>query len=469
MNTKLILGPPGTGKTSRLLDIMEEEFKLGCTPDRMMFCSFTKKAVDEAIKRATTRFNFTEKDMMYFKTVHSLAFHSLGLKKDMVMDKKDYAKIGHHLGLSFSSKGDVSDLSLGKTSGDRYLFIDGFSKARSLSSKTVWDMVDHDNLNWYEFLRYQDTVKMYKDKKNKVDFADMLLMADYEFKVDVVIIDEAQDLSTAQWKFINRVTKNAKKIYIGGDDDQAIFGWSGADVNYFINIDAEKTILDVSYRVPKSVHSLAEKITAKIKNRSPKKYLSRKTEGSIEYWKDVDHIDFNSGTWLLLARNSYLLDELAGSVKVKGHTFAVKGASTIGKNHVRAIKQYEKWRKGAKLTSEDRVLVEEYLANDTSWDKDKIWHEAFVKMPLVDREYYVSVLRKGESLSNNPRININTIHGVKGGEADNVVLLTDMAYTSWNAGNIDADSEHRVWYVGATRCKESLHIVMPRGRYHYNL
>lgn len=468
MSTNIILGPPGTGKTTRLLDIMEEEFKNGCQPDRMMFCSFTKKAVEEAISRATQRFNFTDKDMIYFKTIHSLAFHSLGLKKDMVMDKKDYKKIGEHLGLTFTGKGDVCDIVGGKSSGDRYSFIDSYSRAKTISIKSVWDSIDHDNLNWFELLRYCDTLTDYKKSQNKFDFADMLEHAQYEFKIDVVIIDEAQDLSVAQWNFINRVTKNAKKIYIGGDDDQAIFNWSGADVNYFMNVKGQVETLTQSYRVPKEIHKLASSITNKIRHRTNKIYHAKDVVGSVQYWKDVDHVDFNTGTWLLLARNSYLLDELAGSVRAKGHTYAIKGTSTIGKNHVRAIKQYERWRKEAKLTTEDVNLVTEFTGTEF-WDKSKIWHEAFVKMPLADREYYISLLRRGESLTNNPRININTIHGVKGGEADNVVLLTDMAYTSWNYSNVDSDSEHRVWYVGATRAKDNLHIIMPRGRYHYNI
>ena len=90
-------------------------------------------------------------------------------------------------------------------------------------------------------------------------------------------------------------------------------------------------------------------------------------------------------------------------------------------------------------------------------------------MPAEEREFYVSMLRRGESLTNEPRIKISTIHGSKGGEADNVVLLTDMAYNTWEATNLNQDSEYRVWYVGVTRAKQNLNIIMPRGRYHFEL
>lgn len=449
---------------------MEEEFKNGCQPDRMIFCSFTKKAVEEAVSRATDRFNFTSKEMIYFKTIHSLAFNSLGLKRTQVMQPRNYNEIGEHLGLKFSSKfSDSSELSIGKTSGDRYLFIDGFSRARKMPSRTIWDMINHDDLNWYEFKRFADVLGEYKQSRNLVDFSDMLEQSDFLLDVDVVIIDEAQDLSTLQWDFIERISSKAKKIYIGGDDDQAIFGWAGADVNHFIGITGDKEILRQSYRIPQAVHKVASDISAKIKHREDKKYKSMNKKGSVEYWGNVDHIDLTSGTWLLLARNTYLLDELVSSVRARGVSYALKGNNPIGQKQVRAIQQWEKWRKGKKLDETDILLCEEYLPRGIKEWPNVIWHEAFTRIPLEEREYYISLLRRGESLTKNPRININTIHGVKGGEADHVALITDMAMSTWEASNVDPDSEHRVWYVGATRCRESLHIVMPRGKYAYNI
>ena len=469
-DSKIIIGPPGTGKTTRSLNIMEEEFKNGCQPDRMIFCSFTKKAVEEAVSRATDRFNFTNKDMVYFRTIHSLAFNALGLKKANVMQTKNYKEIGEYLGLEFSSKSnEVSEILPGRLIGDQYMFIDNFSRARLIDPKEVWDMVNHDNLNWFEFKRYIDTVTQYKQDRNLVDFSDMLEMSDFVLDVDVVIIDEAQDLSTLQWEFMKKVSSKAKRIYIGGDDDQAIFGWAGADVKRFMGLTGDKEVLRQSYRIPKSVHKVANKIVSKIKYREEKIYKPMDKKGSVEYWNSIDHVDFNSGTWLVLARNSYLLNELVRTLYNRGIVYALRGGSTIGQKQVRAIQQWEKWRRGKKLDESDVLLCEEYLPRGIKEWPNVIWHEAFTKMPLEEREYYISLLRRGESLTKNPRININTIHGVKGGEADHVAILSDMAMSSWEASNADPDSEHRVWYVGATRCRESLHIVMPRGRYSYDI
>ena len=82
-----------------------------------------------------------------------------------------------------------------------------------------------------------------------------------------------------------------------------------------------------------------------------------------------------------------------------------------------------------------------------------------------EREYLRSVLRNGEKFYDKPRISISTIHQSKGGEADNVVLLTDMGRLSWE--NSHSDEENRVWYVAATRARENLYVVRPRGFRHY--
>lgn len=451
---------------------MEQELKT-CDPNRMIFCSFTKKAVDEAVTRASERFGFSRTDMTYFKTIHALGFKILSCGKNSMMQTKDYKSIGEHLGLEFSSKFDFffdDSLPGKKYAGDRYTFMYGFSKARKLTHEQVWERIPHDDLNWFEYKRFCKTIDEYKIKKNKKDFADLLIMKQDPLDVDIVIIDEAQDLSTAQWQFIMAISKNAKKIYIGGDDDQAIFSWSGADVNYFLNLPGEKTILTQSYRIPRNVHKVATRISKQIHNRIPKKYSPRDTPGQVDYWHSVDHVDLSSGTWLLLARNAHLLYELTSKVKEKGFNFTVKGQPAVDPLHLKAIKLWEAWRKGRILESDEIAAISKYLpSNLEKWPAHLIWHKAFVKISVELREFYISLLRRGESISSTPRIAINTIHGIKGGEADNVLLVTDLAYSTWEGLGNMPDAEHRVWYVGATRCKESLNIIMPRGKYHYNI
>ena len=79
------------------------------------------------------------------------------------------------------------------------------------------------------------------------------------------------------------------------------------------------------------------------------------------------------------------------------------------------------------------------------------------------------LLKRGENLDQDPRIKISTIHGVKGGEADNVMLLTDIAPRTYREMHSLPDDEIRVFYVAVTRAKKSLHIVQPNTNMYFEL
>ena len=91
-----------------------------------------------------------------------------------------------------------------------------------------------------------------------------------------------------------------------------------------------------------------------------------------------------------------------------------------------------------------------------------IWHEALGKIAHDKRDYMISVLRHGSKLSDGSRIKLSTIHGAKGGEADNVMLLMDLSPKFARDFQKNGDDVHRLFYVGVTRAKQSLHLVLPK-------
>ena len=76
--------------------------------------------------------------------------------------------------------------------------------------------------------------------------------------------------------------------------------------------------------------------------------------------------------------------------------------------------------------------------------------------------YLRKMRRNGEHLNKKPRIELSTIHAAKGGECENVVLLTDLTKTTLETYQKNPDDENRLFYVGATRTKENLHIIEPK-------
>ena len=83
----IVLGPPGTGKTTTLLNEVDKYLKQ-TDPNKIGYFSFTQKAAHEARDRAMDKFNFSEDDLPYFRTLHSLAFKRLGIKKEEVSQSR---------------------------------------------------------------------------------------------------------------------------------------------------------------------------------------------------------------------------------------------------------------------------------------------------------------------------------------------------------------------------------------------
>ena len=101
---------------------------------------------------------------------------------------------------------------------------------------------------------------------------------------------------------------------------------------------------------------------------------------------------------------------------------------------------------------------------------DSVWYEAFDAAPRRDVQYLRKMRKNGEKLNEAPRITLSTIHGAKGGECENVVLLTDLSLNTMKSYEQNPDDENRLFYVGATRTKEHLHIIEPKQKYKgYNL
>ena len=70
-----IFGPPGTGKTTTLLDFVDRALEQGAAPQEIGFLAFTRKAAREAKERAAKRVDLNpDHDLPFFRTLHSLAF-----------------------------------------------------------------------------------------------------------------------------------------------------------------------------------------------------------------------------------------------------------------------------------------------------------------------------------------------------------------------------------------------------------
>ena len=488
----IVLGPPGTGKTTTLLNEVDRYLKQ-TDPDKIGYFSFTQKAAYEARDRAMSKFNLSEDDLPYFRTLHSLAFKKLGIKKDEVMQRRHYEDLGkktkynldyheydnEHTGL-FTTKSDL-------------LRIVQIAKLRGITPEQQYNLKEHtQDIKVSDLKQFIYDLNQYKKDYNLIDFTDMItefIKSDKSPQFDVVFIDEAQDLSQTQWSMAKSIWNKTQDTFIAGDDDQAIFRWAGADVDSFISQTGKIMQLTQSYRIPQVVHDIASRIVNKIQNRLPKEWRPKTQRGLLSYYDDFEQVNMKDGNWLVLARTKFMLSDLEDHLYSQGLYYENKFKTNREQDLYKAIIDWENLRKGVDINSEQIARIASYMSSnhfeknslklldkdvtykmsnlrERLWLKtDKIWFEAFDDAPQKKIRYIRRMRENGEKLNSKPRIVLSTIHGVKGGEQDNVVLLTDLSRNTQRNYEQNPDDENRLFYVGATRTKNHLHIIRPKDIY----
>jgi DNA helicase-2/ATP-dependent DNA helicase PcrA len=306
-----------------------------------------------------------------------------------------------------------------------------------------------------------------------------------------LIIDEAQDLSQLQWRLVKELIERAERTYIAGDDDQAVYTWAGADVDSFLTLEGQVKVLEQSYRVPSKIHALADQVVNRIRKRQPKVWKPRTEGGAIVYYNDFHHVDITQGEWLVLAAANYMLTEMHEWIKSQGLLFERHGQRSIPESVLHAVTGWERLRKGGeipfetvktiykfldpsavkrghkglKTASVEAMYTHASLTKDHGLQTDAIWHEALTKIAEDKRNYLIALLRRGVKVTGKVPIKLSTIHGAKGGEADNVLLIGDLSTKFAQEYDKNSDDINRLLYVGITRAKQSLHFVLPKNSY----
>jgi len=476
-----ILGPPGTGKTTRLLHYARTFLKLGTPIDKIGYFAFTKRAAGEAKERMLSQNpHLSEKELKHFRTLHSLAFWKLGMKKSQVMQDEHYEDIGRELGIEVTVYNNGEDTTGFVDSDSEYFNIISAARIKEISIEEEYntDMYSQDlDRNLLNILK--EELDNYKGSFQLKDFTDMIekfIMSELCPKYDVVFIDEAQDLSPIQWKMFDVLKKNSKHIILAGDDDQAIYGWAGADVKRFQQESAKKIVLPQSYRVPKLIQHIANNILSKIpdERRIKKEWEARDEDGSIHHITSIEDVPLHKGKWLVLARYNDKLIKLKPLLRDMGIYFEYKKRKSYQTRLYAAIENYKRWTKGSQLSISECKDLFEFFGKEFPEKEERLydlkefgyshtqrWFEVFETEP-EDSLYIRNMMQAGEELSKEARVKLSTIHSAKGGEAENVLLILDntkMIREAIEKSPDKEDEENRIWYVGVTRTKQNLYIM----------
>ena len=468
-----VVGPPGTGKTRRLLNNVQRYSDIGVPLNKIGYFAFTRKAAGEARDRfLKVKTELTKKDIRYFQTLHSLAFNTLGLKEENVMQELNYKVIGETCGIQIKYASYETNNWNGIFSSDsEYLSMINLARVREISVMDQLDRNEHlSRIERDKLDAIEQEINSYKKVFGLIDFTDMIqkfLDKGVSPKFDVIFEDEAQDLSLIQWSMIKKIEKDTNcDVWVAGDDDQAIFGWAGADVDSFINWEAQEIPLKQSERVPTIIQKKAlDDIDRIQENRIDKEYFPKAESGEIFERYKLSDIDMSKGDWLILTRTKSLLKPVITFLKKKGFFFNTAQGNSIGKSLYEDIQNWSKLQKKIELPEIQVQRIRERI--EGSMNLSLKWYDVFNKLTDSQITYMKLLLLNGENPTEDARIKVSTIHGAKGGEATNVVLfLNETANTIKGAKKSAAkqDEEYRVWYVGITRTMKNLYLIKSQNK-----
>ena len=493
---KLILGGPGCGKTTSLLKVIEEYLDKGGSPQLIAFVAFTKKAATEAKTRMIEKFNLKSEDVPFFRTLHSFAFTHIDVNRSRILDDikmRDYAKAeGFNLSDKYIDEFGV-EMPTPKTPDEAAFNAIALHR---ITGRDLDDISADNNLDMANVQYIKNNYDTFRDESRLMDFTDVIEEFVREGALpafELLIIDEAQDLSHLQWEMVERLMKNSVHTYFAGDDDQAIYAWAGADIDYFLNLDADRHVLPVSYRLKENIFKACQQVIRLNPTRYEKNWKPYAKGGSIDYIRTLDDVDMSEGSWFLLARTNALAQKYTKHLKELGYPYLIFNpgglTSSVRVDPVRAVLLYENLRKGGECESSEIAIIYRHLdqkfkskaidigenrlytINDLFPLGISINHTWMDVMTLSSgMEAYIRAIRaRGESLIKEPRITVSTIHGVKGGEADNVVIMQQLSsrtYRNW----IDRDpQEIRTLFTAMSRARDRLYFLSKSNEISYRI
>lgn len=322
----------GAGKTTNLTrQIRRAVDKYGS--GAVMVTSFSRAAAAELVGRNLPV------DREHVGTLHSYCYRALNGPEIAEGNVDDWNKTNPNLRITPVVRqrkldGDVvvEDDFTNARDGDSLLQQLNVLRGRMVPVSKWPAAVRHFNHRW----------QVYKSSNHLLDFTDLIEVCMRDMAVapgnpSVIFADEAQDLNPMQLALVRRWGEHAEYFILAGDDDQTVFWFAGASPEAILDPDIpedHKIILKQSYRVPRSVHGLSDRLIRQVARRQDKPYLPRPEDGAVErisiggykspeYFilkSATDHIERGQSV-MFLAACSYMLSPILAVLRKNGIPF----------------------------------------------------------------------------------------------------------------------------------------------------
>ena len=154
---------------------------------------------------------------------------------------------------------------------------------------------------------FRDIYREYeKERKSlrKIDFDDMLVicyelfaarpdvLAQWQRKFRYILVDEFQDINRVQYDVLRMLALPENNLFVVGDDDQAIYGFRGADPEIMFRFGkdypgAEQILLDVNYRSTSNIVANSLKVIGNNEKRFDKNIQAVRDKGDFLHIQEL--------------------------------------------------------------------------------------------------------------------------------------------------------------------------------------
>ncbi|AEH36610.1 UvrD-helicase domain-containing protein [Halopiger xanaduensis] len=321
-----LFGGPGSGKTTALLDHVEEILDQdGVTFRDILVVSYTRAAAQEVRERLAERLDESPRALQgNVCTMHAKAYDLLDLSRSDVIGESEKEEFCEEYGLEFEDEysGAGRRTARSTTIGNKIIATSQWLQRTSRDVSDWYDVPfqwdeeevrlppeidpnaqegnkytptwpsDDDRIDVPEAIR---AWRSYKGEQGKIGFADMLERVKQRSllpSVDYLVIDEFQDITTLQYDVYEEWKPHMKQVLIAGDDDQVVYSWQGADPALLLEeaVD-EDIILPNSYRLPSNVLNAVNQEIRHIEKRQDKDLKPRKEGGAVEARANASMLD----------------------------------------------------------------------------------------------------------------------------------------------------------------------------------